>query len=161
MAIRARSITAWVLAGMVAVAAVTTHRTSAAYSETGPPNEQAGAAAAAGIQAEILMKADSSWDGIRYASYPQGQPELTVVRLTVPPHTALPWHTHPMPNSAYVVSGQIEVQKQAGGLKRIVGAGQTLAEMVDSPHRGVTGAEPVVLILFYAGAVDMPLSKIP
>lgn len=161
MRIRTRSITAWVLAGMVAMAAFATHRTSIASSETGSASEHVvvDAIAAAGIKAEILLKADSSWDGIPYTSYLQGQPQVTVVRLTIPPHTVLPWHTHPMPNAAYVVSGQIEVQKQADGLKQTLRPGQTLAEMVDSPHRGVTGDEPTVLILFYAGVVDMPLSK--
>src|SRR5690606_2368380 len=111
--------------------------------------------AAPTIQAETLLKSDSSWDGAAYAAYPEGRPELTVVKLTIPPHTTLPWHTHPMPNAAYVVSGQLVVEKQADGQKRTLGAGQVLAEMVDTPHRGVTGDEPVVLIVFYAGAPDM------
>ena len=121
--------------------------------------QDAGKLSQSGIQAEILLKADSSWDGMPYSSYPQGRPELTVVRLTIPPRTALPWHSHPMPNAAYVVTGQIVVEKQSDGLKRTLGAGQVLAEMVETPHRGVTGDEPVVLIVFYAGTPGMPLSS--
>lgn len=169
MRIGARNITACVLAGMVMFSAAAARETPGAAQQdaAAPPAPTpspaatpgaAGAAAPSGIQAETLLKADSSWDGVAYAAYPQGRPELTVVKLTIPPRTALPWHTHPMPNAAYVVSGRIVVEKQADGQKRTLGPGQVLAEMVDTPHRGVTGDEPVVLIVFYAGAPGMPLS---
>jgi len=162
MRIRARNVTAWAMAGMVMFGAAAAHETSQPAGELDASASQAAAGvtapAASGIQVETLLKADSSWDGVAYAAYPEGRPELTVVRLTIPPHTTLPWHTHPMPNAAYVVSGQIVVEKQADGRKRTLGAGQVLAEMVDTPHRGITGDEPVVLMVFYAGAPDMPLS---
>lgn len=162
MRIRARNVTAWAMAGMVMFGAAAAHETAQPAGELDASASQAAAGvtapAASGIQVETLLKADSSWDGVAYAAYPEGRPELTVVRLTIPPHTTLPWHTHPMPNAAYVVSGQIVVEKQADGRKRTLGAGQVLAEMVDTPHRGITGDEPVVLMVFYAGAPDMPLS---
>ncbi|SAK92372.1 hypothetical protein AWB76_06807 [Caballeronia temeraria] len=47
----------------------------------------------------VLLKSDHSWDGTRYKSYPAGQPQLTVLNIVIPAHTALPWHTHPMPNA--------------------------------------------------------------
>ncbi|RZU29666.1 FtsX-like permease family protein [Edaphobacter modestus] len=39
--------------------------------------------------------------------HPTGQPQLTTIKVTIPPRTALPWHTHPFTNSAYVLSGTI------------------------------------------------------
>lgn len=163
MKIRGRDITACVLAGMVMYTAAAARETPEPVSKAGPATEQAvagGAAAAApGIKVETLLKADSSWDGAPYAAYPPGRPELTVVRLTIPPRTVLPWHTHPMPNAAYVVSGSITVEKQSDGSQRKLGVGEVLAEMVDTPHRGFTGDEPVVLMVFYAGVPDMPLSQ--
>jgi len=113
----------------------------------------------AGVRVETLMQAGESWDGVPYAAYPPGRPQMTILRITIPPHSALPWHTHPMPNAAYVLSGEITVQRKADGQSRTLGAGQVLPEMVGALHRGVTGDQPVVLIVFYAGAAGMPLSE--
>jgi quercetin dioxygenase-like cupin family protein len=113
----------------------------------------------ASVQMETLLRSGTSWDGTPYTTYPQGAPELTVLKITIPPHSSLPWHTHPMPNAAYVLSGQITVEKKENGEKKLLTVGQVLPEMVDALHRGTTGDEPVVLIVFYAGIKDMPLSK--
>jgi quercetin dioxygenase-like cupin family protein len=114
----------------------------------------------AGIQVETLLKTSKSWDGTPYKGYPSGQPQLSVLKIVVPAHTMLPWHTHPMPNAGYVVSGELTVEKQDGE-KQTVKAGQVLPETVGSVHRGVTGDSPVTLIVFYAGTEGMPLSQHP
>jgi len=111
------------------------------------------------VQTETLLQAGSSWDGTPYKAYPAGRPVMSVLKITIPPHTALKWHSHPIPNAAYVVSGQLTVEKKETGEKKIVTRGQVLAEMVDVVHRGLSGDEPVVLIVFYAGADGVPLSK--
>jgi quercetin dioxygenase-like cupin family protein len=111
------------------------------------------------VQIETLLRSGASWDGTPYVAYPQGAPELTVLKMTIPPHSSLPWHTHPMPNAAYVVSGELTVEKKENGQKKVLKPGEVLPEMVDALHRGTTGDEPVVLIVFYAGVKDMPLSK--
>jgi quercetin dioxygenase-like cupin family protein len=110
------------------------------------------------IRTETLLKTTSSWDGTPYVSYPQAQPELTVLKITIPAHTRMTWHEHPMPNAGYVVSGRLTVEKKTNGEKRVLTAGQVLPEMVDALHRGTTGDTPVVLIVFYAGTPGMPLS---
>lgn len=73
-------------------------------------------------------------------------------------HTTLGWHTHPMPNAAYVVSGHLTIEKQSDGSKKKVYAGETVAETVATVHRGFTDDEPVTLIVFYAGEKSLPLS---
>ncbi|AXC13108.1 hypothetical protein ACPOL_3829 [Acidisarcina polymorpha] len=109
------------------------------------------------VKSETLLKTTTSWDGVPYASYPKGQPELTVLKITIPAHTELQWHQHPMPNAGYVLSGEITVEKKDNGEKRLITAGQVLPEMVDALHRGMTGDSPAVLIVFYAGTPGMPL----
>jgi quercetin dioxygenase-like cupin family protein len=111
------------------------------------------------VQVETLMRTGASWDGVPYTAYPGGAPEITVLQITVAPHSALAWHTHPMPNAAYVLSGEITVEKKSTGEKKLITKGQVLPEMVNELHRGVTGDAPVVLIVFYAGTKDMPLSQ--
>lgn len=110
------------------------------------------------IQVDTLLRTSSSWDGVAYTAYPSGQPELTILKITIAPHTALPWHTHPMPNAAYVLSGEITVEKKENGQEKVLSVGQVLPEMVNELHRGTTGDKPVELIVFYAGTKDMPLS---
>jgi quercetin dioxygenase-like cupin family protein len=70
------------------------------------------------------------------------------------------WHTHPMPNAAYIVSGEITVEEPGGKEKQHFVAGQVVPETVATVHRGVTGDQPVVLIVFYAGVKGMPLAEL-
>jgi quercetin dioxygenase-like cupin family protein len=109
------------------------------------------------ITSEVILQSTSAWDGTPYGAYPKGQPELTVLKITVPAHGELPWHTHPMPNAAYVVSGEITIEEQDGSARHF-SAGQVIAETVDTFHRGVVGNDPAVFIVFYPGVTGMPLS---
>jgi len=147
----------WIPALAGAVMLVSGWAPLTAYGRSLEP-ESAGAATSPDIRAETLLRATSSWDGVPYRAYPAGPPEVTLLRLTIPAHTNLPWHTHPMPNAAYVVSGEITVEKKSDGTTRLLKAGDVLAEMVDATHRGRTGSEPVVLLVFYAGTPGMSLS---
>ena len=107
---------------------------------------------------ETLLDTDAAWNGKAYVAYPAGRPELTVLRITIPAHGDLPWHSHPMPNAAYVVSGEITVEDKSG-MKKHFSAGQVIPETVNTLHHGFTGDAPVVLIVFYAGTKGMPLSQ--
>lgn len=98
---------------------------------------------------EVILKTDKSWDGVTYKSYPIGNPELIVMTYHIPAHSALPWHKHNVPNAAYVASGVLTVEEK-GGAKQIFTKGQVVPEMVGPIHRGVSGDEPVELVVFYA-----------
>jgi quercetin dioxygenase-like cupin family protein len=119
---------------------------------------QAGTDAVATAHSEILVKADQSWNGKPYTQYPKGRPELTMLKLTIAPHTKLPWHTHPFPNAAYVLSGTLTLHDKASGKTRVVHQGEAFAESVDDIHRGETGDEPVVLLITYSGTPGVPTS---
>src|SRR5215475_6038033 len=109
------------------------------------------------VQKQILLSASSSWDGEPYKSYPPGQPELSIVKITLAPQTQLEWHSHPMPSAAYIVAGELTLERRRDGKKQRFTAGQAVSETVDTFHRGVAGNEPLVLIVFYAGRPGMPL----
>src|SRR5947208_15474629 len=64
---------------------------------------------------EIVVATTSSWNGTADTHYPTGQPQLTTIRLTLAPHTVLPWHTHPFPNSVYVLSGTLTLRNREDG----------------------------------------------
>ena len=113
-----------------------------------------------GATSEVLIKTESSWDGTRYQGYAAGQPEVTVLKISIPPRTELPWHTHPMINVAYVLSGELTVMKRDTGQTKHLKTGDVLPEMVNAVHTGRTGDSPVVLIVFYAGATGQPLADV-
>ncbi|MBB2200390.1 cupin domain-containing protein [Gluconacetobacter tumulisoli] len=108
--------------------------------------------------ADILVKSDHSWNGVAYQHYPATPPQLTVLRLTIPPHTALPWHIHPVPNAGYVLAGQLTIQDRATGKEQTFHTGEAFTESVNDPHRGVSGNEQTVLILTYSGTKGTPTS---
>ena len=110
------------------------------------------------VKVEQLLQTTRSWDGTRYTGYLSGQPQVTVLKITVPPKTALDWHQHPMINAGYVLSGQLILERKDTGQRKAIRAGQALAECVNITHRGYTTDQPAELIVFYAGAPSLPLS---
>jgi quercetin dioxygenase-like cupin family protein len=111
------------------------------------------------VESSVLLKSTASWDGTPYERYPGGQPELTILKISVPARTQLNWHSHPIPNAAYVLSGELRVRAQHTDKSILLKQGDVLAEMVDIMHRGETGDSPVELIVFYAGSPGTPLSQ--
>jgi quercetin dioxygenase-like cupin family protein len=66
-----------------------------------------------------------------------------------------------VPSFALVLEGTLEVELRDGRKKR-VGPSEALVEVVDTLHNGRNvGAQPVKLIVFYAGATGMPLTFKP
>jgi quercetin dioxygenase-like cupin family protein len=124
---------------------------TAILAQSGPQNVASG-------RREILLQTTQSWNGKPYTHYPTGQPQLTTIRLTIAPHTALPWHTHPFPNIVYVLSGTLTLHDKASGKTLVVRQGQAVGESVDDVHRGESGDEPTVLLITYAGTPGVPTS---
>ena len=110
------------------------------------------------IKVDQTLQTTQSWDRIPYPNYPAGQPQVTVLRITIPPHTALHWHRHPVISVGYVLSGHLTLEKRESGERTMLQAGQAVAETVQTTHRGFTTDEPVELIVFYAGQVGLPLT---
>src|SRR5260370_40577911 len=113
------------------------------------------------IKVEQLLQTTHSWEGTPYVSYLKGQPQVTILKITIPRNTALDWHQHPMINAGYVLSGKIILEEKSTGERKTFQAGQALAECVNTIHRGYTTAQPGQLIVFYAGAPGIPLSTVP
>jgi len=124
---------------------------TAVLAQSAPQNVASG-------QRQILLQTTQSWNGKPYTHYPTGQPQLTTIRLTIPPHTDLPWHTHPIPNVVYVLSGTLTLHDKASGKTLVVHQGQAVGESVDDIHRGESGDEPTELLITYAGTPGVPTS---
>lgn len=114
---------------------------------------------ASGINAVEVMRSSQAWNGEEIECYPAGQPELTVMRLSLPANTSLPWHTHPMPNAAFVLSGTLIVEDKQSGEQQTFKAGEALNETVNSAHRGFTLDQPAELVITYAGVTGQQLTE--
>jgi quercetin dioxygenase-like cupin family protein len=109
-------------------------------------------------QRETLLQTTQSWNGKPYTHYPTGQPQLTTLKVTLAAHTSLPWHSHPIPNAVYVLSGTLTLRDRASGKTLVVHQGQVVGESVGDVHRGESGDEPAVLLITYAGTPGIPTS---
>jgi quercetin dioxygenase-like cupin family protein len=112
----------------------------------------------AGIRAETLWKSTRSWDGQLLPAYPAGQPEVTILRITIPPGTALPEHQHPVINAGVLLEGELTVRTEHGKVIQLR-AGDALSEVVNTWHAGANeGKIPAVILVVYAGTDGMPVS---
>nr|WP_277977550.1 cupin domain-containing protein [Pantoea endophytica] len=108
--------------------------------------------------AETLLQSGQAWNVQHIEHYPAGKPEITVMKMTIPAHSELPWHTHPMPNTAYILSGSLTIEDKASGETKTFNAGEAFNESIDIAHRGFTTNQRAELIIFYAGVEGMDLS---
>ena len=66
------------------------------------------------VQVEELAKTIKSWDGTVLPSYKTGQPEITILKITLQPNAKLPWHTHPIINAGVMIKGKLTVITKDG-----------------------------------------------
>jgi quercetin dioxygenase-like cupin family protein len=105
-----------------------------------------------------LAQATASWDGNTLPSYPQGQPEITILRIAIPAGTRLKTHSHPVINAGVLLSGQLTVVAENGRTLHLK-AGDPIVELVNTSHYGVNeGDEPAEIIVFYAGTSGAPIT---
>lgn len=110
------------------------------------------------IKTEVLLQSTSSWDSTLFQPYPEGQPEITISRITIQPGAQLPMHTHPNPLGGVILSGELTVYKE-DGTSHTFQSGDPILEVVNTKHYGKnTGEEPTVLIAFYIGVEGVPLT---
>jgi quercetin dioxygenase-like cupin family protein len=107
---------------------------------------------------DVLVKSSSSWDGEILPDYPKGKPEVTILRITIPPKVQLPLHKHLVINAGVLLKGELTVvteDKKTLNLK----AGDSIVEIVNKWHYGINeGNEAAEIIVFYAGIRSMPIT---
>jgi quercetin dioxygenase-like cupin family protein len=110
------------------------------------------------VTVDTLAKTSSSWDGRDLPEYAKGEPEITILKITIPPKVQLPLHKHPVINAGVLLKGQLTVvteDKETLHLK----AGDAIVELVNKWHSGKNeGNEPAEIIVFYAGIKGGPIT---
>ncbi|AHJ13673.1 cupin domain-containing protein [Sulfurospirillum multivorans] len=114
--------------------------------------------AAGNVESVTLVKSDKSWDGSSLPAYPTEAPEISVLKITIPAHTELPLHKHPIINAGYMVKGALKVVTDENKTLQLK-AGDALIEVVEKWHYGVNeGDESVEIVVFYAGTKESAYS---
>lgn len=110
--------------------------------------------AAGNVASVTLAKSSQSWDGSSLPAYPKETPEISVLKITIPAHTKLPLHKHPIINAGYMAKGSLTVVTDENKTLHLK-AGDALIEVVDKWHYGVNeGDEEVEIVVFYAGTKE-------
>lgn len=110
------------------------------------------------LQSTELIRSGHSWNGDSLPAYPTGAPQITVMRISIPPGYTLPMHSHPVINAGVLLSGELRVLSAAGDTL-VLRAGDPIIELVDTPHYGINeGDVPADIIVFYAGEAGRAIS---
>ncbi|CAM3654409.1 cupin [Rouxiella silvae] len=110
------------------------------------------------ITKETLLKTDSSWEGTKYAPYPVGTPQITMLRVTVKPNTVLKWHTHPCISAVYMTEGNVTLVLKKTGQRKTFNKGDSFTDTVDIEHQGQSGTSGAEMLVFFACADKLPLT---
>ena len=107
---------------------------------------------------ETLVSASESWNGDLY-SYPQGQAQMILLKITAPVGFRTPVHTHPQPGVAYVFKGELDCVVTANKTK-VFSEGDSFATTFgDTPHYCESvGNESAIVFVAYAGVEEEPVT---
>lgn len=110
------------------------------------------------VGVDVLAKTGLSWDGERLPSYPAGKPEVTILKIEIPPGTKLPLHEHPVINAGVLLKGELTVITDKKKILHLT-AGDSIVEVVNTWHYGINeGNIPAEIIVFYAGVEGSPIT---
>jgi len=110
------------------------------------------------IAVKELAATQKSWDGALLPAYPDGQPEVRILSITVPAGEKLAIHQHPVINAGVLLSGHLQVHTTDGKTLDLK-AGEAIVEVVNTWHWGESiGPDPAHIIVFYADQTDTPVT---
>ena len=111
------------------------------------------------VKVEVLAKSSASWDGSHLPEeYLPGPPEVTILRIKIPPGAQLPLHQHPEINAGVLLTGELTVITEDHHTLHLK-PGEAIVEVVDKWHYGKNeGHETAEIIVFYAGIVNKPIT---
>lgn len=110
------------------------------------------------LKVETLLQTTQSWDGSELPSYPEGKPEISILKVSIPPHSELDLHKHEVINAGILLAGNLTVITENSDTLKME-TGDVLSEVVGTWHYGVNEGEEVAeIVVFYAGTAGAPLS---
>jgi len=112
----------------------------------------------AAVKVDVLSKTTTSWNGNTLPAYLKGQPEVTILKIVIPPKVKLPVHEHPVINAGVLLKGELTVKTKNNKILHLK-AGDPIVECVNTWHYGINeGNEPAEIIVIYAGIKGKPIT---
>jgi len=111
------------------------------------------------ISSKVILKTTTSWDG-EPIQYPKGDPEVTGLIIEAQEDVEIGFHCHPVPNIAYMLEGEIEVEVFEGP-KKIFKKGDAFEEVIDTWHKGKVLKGPAKILVYYVGELNTPITIKP
>jgi len=111
-----------------------------------------------GVVLEPVLKTDTTSIGQKIV-YPSFQnDEVSIVKVTIPSGKSTGWHKHNFPVFAYVLQGTLTVEIENRKSLQFQ-QNSSFSEVINTLHNGINnGKEDVILIAFFMGEKDKPLS---
>ena len=110
------------------------------------------------IKVEVLAKTSKSWDGTALKPYAKGTPEVTILKIAIPPKTKLPLHKHPYMNAGVLTKGVLTVVTKDNKTLELK-AGDAIVEVLDKWHYGENKSnKEAEIIVIYAGIKDKTIT---
>ncbi|HEY5509032.1 MAG TPA: cupin domain-containing protein [Paludibacter sp.] len=111
-----------------------------------------------GVVLETVLKTDTTSIGQKIVYPTFASDEVSIIKVTLPPGKSTGWHKHFFPVFAYVLKGTLTVEVENKKTLQFP-VNSSFSEVINTLHNGVNnGKEDVVLIAFFMGEKDKPLS---
>lgn len=111
-----------------------------------------------GVVLETVLKTDTTSIGQKIVYPTFVNDEVSIVKVTLPPGKSTGWHKHFFPVFAYVLKGTLTVEVENKKTLQFP-VNSSFSEVINTLHNGVNnGNEDMVLIAFFMGEKDKPLS---
>lgn len=111
-----------------------------------------------GLATDVLSKTSVSWDGRSLPDYASGKPEITILRIKIPPGAQLPIHKHSVINAGVLLNGELTVVTEDNKILHLK-AGESIVEVVNRWHYGKNEGNTLAeIIVFYAGTIGTPIT---
>jgi len=105
-----------------------------------------------------LLETTKSWNGDTLPKYLEGTPQVTILKIIIPPKTKLKMHKHPVMNAAVMLKGELMVITTKQDTLKIK-EGNAFEEVVNTWHYGLNNSnKPVEVLVFYAGVKESPIT---
>ncbi|MBQ8671002.1 MAG: cupin domain-containing protein [Alphaproteobacteria bacterium] len=109
---------------------------------------------------ETLIQTDSHWNKQAIKPIHIDNPQITMLRITIPAGEKLAMHKHPILNIGYLTKGELTVRSENGDVL-VLKPGDPIVELVDIWHYGEsTGSEDAEIVVTYVGEKEDSLSII-
>lgn len=107
---------------------------------------------------ESLLKSSYSWEGTPYEHYPVGNPQLSLLKVSLNPKEVLNWHMHPCISVVHMIKGSVTLTIKDKGIEKTFNEGDSFSDTVNIVHKGKAGSDGAVMLVFFACNKEKPLT---